>query len=102
MSDPLFFQDAVRTPLLFRQITGITDTAAVTLGTIPNGARMARITPENQPMRSRDDGTAPTSTVGMLEAVNTPFVYTGDLAKIRFCNANAATTNGILNVMFYA
>ena len=53
---------------------------------------------EAQNIRWRDDGTDPTTSVGMLLNAGQIILYDGDLAKIRFI---AATSGGILNVSYY-
>ena len=54
---------------------------------------------EGQIVRYRDDGVAPTSSVGMpIAASATPFEYTGTLSKLRFIEA---TSGGKINVLFY-
>ena len=65
---------------------------------IPPGATLAIIIPEAQAVRWRDDGTAPTSSVGMTLAVGVPFEYSGTLSAIEFIQA---TSGAILNVTYY-
>ena len=60
---------------------------------------MALIIPELQGVRWRDDGVAPTASVGMPLAVGTSLSYDGDLKAIRFIQ-QAAT--GYINVCYYA
>lgn len=65
----------------------------------PAGAVLALIVPEVEAVRWRDDGTAPTTTVGMLLSPGLlPFVYTADLSTIEFI---AASSGAILNVSYY-
>lgn len=81
--------------------------AASNLPSIPttdkNGNKQAPtiavIIAETQSVRWRDDGTAPTASVGMLLPVNTPFVYDGDLNKIQFIETTASAS---LSVSYYA
>jgi hypothetical protein len=80
----------------YQQITNLTASTALT---VPAGATMALIIPELQGVRWRDDGTAPTATVGMPLAAGTSLSYDGDLKAIRFIQ-QAAT--GYLNVSYYA
>lgn len=56
------------------------------------------IVAEAQAVRWRDDGVAPTATVGMPLAVGATLLYDGDLAKIQFI---AQVTGGIINSSFY-
>ena len=83
------------TPLGFQQITGLS--AAKSL-TVPTGATYAIISPGAQAVRWRDDGTAPTATVGMPIAVGTNFTYSGSLAAIQFIEQ---TASAVLNVSYY-
>lgn len=59
---------------------------------------IAMIIAETQSVRWRDDGTAPTASVGMLLPVNTPFIYDGDLNKIQFIETTASAS---LSVSYY-
>lgn len=83
-------------PIGYQQITTLS--AAQKL-TVPNGARIARIVCETQAVRWRDDGTAPTSTVGMPLAVATEMTYDGNLGAIQFIEQTASAK---LNVSYYA
>lgn len=73
-------------------------TAAVGLPNIPVNARIARIICETQAVRWRDDGVAPTATVGMPLAVGTELIYDGNLASIKFIEQTASAK---LNVSYY-
>lgn len=77
----------------------ITDLSAAVALTVPAGATTAVIRTEAQSVRWRDDGTNPTSSVGMLMlAADQPLYYTGPLIKIKFIE----TTSGAkLNVTYY-
>jgi len=50
-------------------------------------------------VRWRDDGTAPTASVGMPLAVGVPLQYDGDLTKIQFIQQSAGS---IINVSYYS
>lgn len=80
----------------YQQITNLTLSTALT---VPDGATLALIVPEAQTVRWRDDGVAPTASVGMPVAALSSMSYDGDLKKIRFI---AATAGAILNVSYYA
>ena len=80
----------------YQQITNLTSSTALT---VPDGATLALIVPEAQTVRWRDDGVAPTASVGMPVAALSSMSYDGDLKKIRFI---AATSGAILNVSYYA
>ena len=80
----------------YQQITSLSASTALT---VPTGATMALITPESQAVRWRDDGVAPTASVGMPVAVGESLNYDGDLSRIRFIQQAASAT---LNVSYYA
>ena len=86
-----------RDPLGYQQITSLVTATGLT---VPDGAFYAFIVPEgtNSVCRWRDDGTDPTSTVGMPLPSGTPFDYAGKLASIKFIDATSTT---ILNVSYY-
>ena len=91
------------TPLGYAQHTSLgtaillsaTPAAGVAL---PAGARLAVISCTAQAVRWRDDGTAPTATVGMPLAVGVQFTYSGDLSAIKFIEQ---ASGAVLNVSFY-
>jgi hypothetical protein len=70
-----------------RDINGLSSTPTVAI-----------IVPEGQGVRWRDDGTAPTATVGMPLAAGAVLEYDGDLTRIRFIQQAATAT---LNVSYY-
>ena len=80
----------------YQQITSLSSSTALT---VPAGATMALIVPETQNVRWRDDGTAPTASVGMPIYVGTSLLYDGDLTNIKFINMVAG---GKVNVSYYA
>ena len=84
------------TCLGYQQITSLSSSTALT---VPAGASMAVIVPEGQALRWRDDGVAPTATVGMPVYVGAVLNYDGDLKLIRFIQQ---ASGGILNVSYYA
>lgn len=61
-------------------------------------ANFALITPETQGVRWRDDGTAPTASVGMPLAAGVTLQYDGDLSKIKFIEQTASAK---LNISYY-
>lgn len=83
-------------PIGYQQITSLSASAALA---VPAGAKAALIVAETQAVRWRDDGTAPTATVGMPLAVGNEFWYDGDLSTIRFFEQAASAK---LNVSYYA
>ena len=88
-------------PKGFQQITTLTASTGLT---VPEGAQIAIIQAEDNAVRWRDDGTAPTATVGMLlqpqaANINDTLYYQGDLDALRFIQA-AATAE--ISVAYYA
>ena len=80
----------------YQQLTALSTSSSLT---VPTGATLAIMVPESQPVRWRDDGTAPTSSVGMPLAISTALSYDGDLQNIRFIEQAASAK---LNVSYYA
>lgn len=73
--------------------------ASLTSGGIPSGATTVTLQAETANVRYRDDGAAPTSSVGsLLISGSQPWLYTGTLANIRFI---AATGSPVLDIDFY-
>ena len=60
---------------------------------------IALITPESQAVRWRDDGIAPTASVGMPLAVGVTLQYDGDLTQIKFIEQAASAK---INITYYA
>jgi hypothetical protein len=83
-------------PLGYQQITSLSSATALT---IPAGAQYALITCEVANVRWRDDGSAPTASVGMILATGSTLVYeVGNLALIQFIQVSSGA---ILNVSYY-
>lgn len=88
----------------YQQIVGAAASTALTVPSVDPSTgmaampTMAMIIVEGQPVRYRDDGTAPTASVGMPIAVNNVFFYDGDLKRIRFIQTAATAT---INVAYY-
>jgi hypothetical protein len=80
----------------YQQLTSLSASTGLT---VPSGATLALIVPETQNVRWRDDGTAPTASVGMPIFVGASLSYDGDLNRIRFIQQAASAT---LNVSYYA
>jgi hypothetical protein len=95
---------AITTRLGYQQITSL---SAATSLTVPqkdlNGLAcrpsIAIITVETQAVRWRDDGIAPTTSVGMPIAAGATLQYDGDLATIQFIEQTASAK---INVTYYA
>lgn len=82
------------TPLGYQQIT----VSALSTLTIPTGAIFAYLTVETSPIRYRDDGTAPTSTVGYPVAVGTQLYYAGTLSAVQLI---AQSGTPVVDVLYY-
>jgi len=89
--------DGQREPIGFEQITDLS--SAVGFASVPTRARMAFIQAQGEDVRWRDDGTDPTSGVGMLITVDSILSYTGNMSKIKFIEASAGA---VLNISYYA
>ena len=85
-----------RQPVGYQQITALSSSTALT---IPNLAKAALIQVEDQNVRYRDDGVAPTSSVGMQLLADAAIWYTGKLSALRFIEETASAK---LNVSYYA
>lgn len=90
--------DGDRKPLGYEQIADVGGSPVSTL-TVPAGARVAIIQATGQNVRWRDDGTAPSATVGIQLAAGDSFLYVGKLSALQFIEEAAG---GILNVSYYA
>ena len=94
---------AVTTCMGYQQITSLNSSSKLTVpATTPNGLNMkpvfALVVAEGQPVRWRDDATAPTATVGMPLSVGVPLQYDGDLNNIKFIEQAAGA---IINISYY-
>lgn len=94
---------AVTTCFGYEQITVNTSKGLTVPTRAPDGLNakpvFALIVAEVAAVRWRDDGTAPTASVGMPLAVGVPLQYDGDLSKIRFIQQ---TAGAIINVSYYS
>ena len=93
----------VTSALGYQQITSLSASAALTTPVRDaNGlsarASFAIIIAEAQAVRWRDDGIAPTASVGMPLAAGVALQYDGDLQKIRFIEQVAGAS---LNISYY-
>ncbi len=85
----------------YSQLTSLSASTALTIPTGKSGQlpTYCVIIAETQAVRWRDDGTAPTASVGMPLATGQPLTYDGDLTLIRFIEQ---TGSAKLNISFYA
>jgi hypothetical protein len=90
------FANQYQKPLGFQQLASFS--TAQTL-TVPATATMAIISVETNAIRWRDDGTAPTASVGMPVAVGQTFIYSGNLSAITFIPQTGSAT---MDVSYYA
>ena len=95
---------AITSTLGYQQITSLSSATKLTVPQVDtNGLagspRIAIITPESQGVRWRDDGVAPTATVGMPLAAGVTLQYDGDLTKIQFIEQTASAK---LNITYYS
>lgn len=109
-SDPEFVVQQLSTLTVkgYKQIAAASTTTAFSLATagvattlgagIPSGATVAIISPEAQGLRWRDDGTAPTTAIGMRVLTDNELAYNGPLAAWQGINLTAGT---ICNITFY-
>jgi len=88
----------------YQQITSLSSAQSLSVPTTTAQGNkqqpiFAIIIAETQDVRWRDDGTAPTASVGMPLTKNTAFIYDGDLTKIQFIEQTASAK---LNVTYYS
>lgn len=84
-------------PLGYAQLTSIDASTLVSTATfgsagaagIPAGTQLLVVQPQSQAIRWRDDGTAPSTTVGMPLAVGATLNYTGNFAALRVISSTA-------------
>lgn len=88
-------QNGIGVPLGYQQLTGMSTAQGLT---VPTGATEAFVVCDTQAVRWRDDGTAPTASVGVGLAVGVGFPYTGALSAIKFIEQTASAT---CNVSYY-
>lgn len=84
------------TPLGFEQIASLSASAALT---VPIGATLAVVQAESADVRWRDDGTAPTASVGMRLPADGERVFDANLSALRFIQA---TASAVINVSYYS
>ena len=87
--------DGLLTPKGYEQVTGLSTAQSLS---VPANSRVALLQAQDQDIRWRDDGTAPTSTVGMVLAAGDSLWYTSDLSALQFIQVTPTAT---LNVSYY-
>lgn len=95
---------AVTSCIGYQQITSLNAAAGLTVPTMDLSGNkqqptIAIIISETQAVRWRDDGVAPTATVGMPLAAGVALQYDGDLSRIKFIEQAASAK---LNISYYA
>lgn len=87
-------------PLGYCQLSSLSGATKLTSCTngIPTTASVIVVAAETQAVRWRDDGTAPTASVGMPIATGSALVYQGDLTTIQFIEETASAK---IDVSFY-
>ena len=83
------------TALGYQQITNLSTSTALT---VPSGAKTAVIQAKVADVRWRDDGTAPTASVGMTLPANGERVFNASLSAVRFIQV---TAGAIIDVSYY-
>jgi hypothetical protein len=83
-------------PLGYQQITNVSASTALT---VPAGTSLALVVPQTQAVRWRDDGVAPTASIGYPLAVGQELRYDGsNIVALRFIEQTASAA---LNVSYY-
>jgi hypothetical protein len=95
---------AITSTMGYQQITSLSSASKLTvpardLNGLAGTPRIAIITPETQAVRWRDDGVAPTTSVGMPLAAGVTLQYDGDLSQIQFIEQAASAK---LNITYYS
>ena len=85
-------------PVGWQRITSVSSSTALTAPANSTSPNACIIQPESQPIRITDDGTTPTSTVGLLIPVGEKYEYNGDLSRLRMIETAASAT---VNVQYY-
>ncbi len=98
-ASPTYVKGANYTPRGYQQIVSATLATSQAL-TVPGSATVAIMKNSgNQPIRWRDDGNAPTSTVGMTIDAGDTFTYDGTLSAFR---AIRVADGAILDIAYYS
>lgn len=91
---------AAFTPLGYVQLTSLSTATSFSSTQIPAYSSFVMLQANTQNIRWRDDGTAPTASVGMvLVAGAAPLIYSGSIAALQFIYVTSGAT---LEASFYA
>lgn len=96
MASTLNIIEGYADPAGYVQMTSLS--SAVGLSSVPTDTKIALIQPETQSIRWRDDGTNPTTTVGMILAAGDTLIYNGNLQALKFIEVSASAK---LNITYY-
>jgi hypothetical protein len=91
-----------RIPRGYQQITSLVAATGLTVPVVTNiyvGYAVIQCEGTSSVVRWRDDGTDPTSTIGMQLVAGQEMDYSGDLTKIKFIDG---TGTSILNISYYS
>jgi hypothetical protein len=96
-SKPIPVIEIDRIPNGFQQITTLSSATSLT---VPANSRAAIVQCTAQNVRWRDDGTNPTTTIGMQLKAGSEytFLYIGGLSAIKFIEE---TASAVLNISYY-
>ncbi len=83
----------------YQQLTGISTSTALTVPTRADKALISCDQAAGVNVRWRDDGTAPTASIGMELVAGASMMYVGDLGALRVIQVSSGA---ILNVSYYA
>jgi hypothetical protein len=86
-------------PKGYEQLT--VSSTSVGLVSIPAGASRAIVMVESQPLRYREDGTAPTSLIGVLCVAATRFELESRKAIEGFRAIRSGGTDSVVSVLYY-
>jgi hypothetical protein len=89
-SEASFNQTWCTHTLGYQQLTSLTGSTAFT--SVPAGTIYAVVSVETQAIRWRDDGVAPTASVGMPVAAGSSFAYTTNFIGFRIIQQAASAT----------
>jgi hypothetical protein len=90
---------ALAISLGYQQMTSVSTASAASLPSIPSNAASVLVAVEISGIRWRDDGTDPTSTVGIPVSAGQSLCYGNEVARFRVIGQTAGAT---INVTYYA